>query len=676
MRNTLVFSLVLATTGGVPTSWARTNFLEMSLEELIKVKITVASTTQETLFDSVSTVSIISRSDLDRYGYRTVGQALETAPGFDVIRSYIFKDVPVARGVLPESYANKILFMINNVPLWSGVTGEPVIERINIQDVERIEILRGPASVQYGTNAYSGAVNVVLRDEAQTGGRVYVGLGSQSWRGGGASYSYRGERGQGYVAVSQFDEDGQRYPFRGENYFNGSDLTDQATLQDQQNIRNATAYYQYSDHHLLINLFDQEDNRFGARITMESGAGRTTDRTGSAIHYKFDHEIAENERLIASVQYDEHERAFSSLTTSTDVGGYRSSAHLKYLSRLLDHYDAEIGADYDYRYADRYRGFGFRTGITTDPNMAGQSIYEYSTFGQLGRQLNTQHRWQLGIRQSENELFGSNTSASATWIYQLDDANVIKFIWGQSYRAPSLFESFFVSGVASVFGNPELKPETAETYEITYLTSIDHSAEWLINVNVYHSIYEDKVFRNFGDIIDAEGNAQTRVNYYDNADTFSANGIEVELRYASPSQVTLFVNGSYVDGGDGDSVIDPVTGKDDYNFKYAPDFSAATGIAKAWNQWTFSAVARYRASAESGLIQQSVDASTVVDATLSYQHQASDLYKTGLASVTHRLRCENIFDEQPAMPEYVRGNIDELYLETEPRLLYQIELEY
>src|SRR4051812_47575131 len=136
---------------------------KMSLEELLGTRIALGSLETETIFNTPSTISVIDRESIERYNFLSLAEALRVLAGFDVGRTHLKREVPTSRGILQEHYSNKVLLMIDNVPAWNAVTGEASLDRIAIEDVERIEVLKGPASVLYGTNAYAGAVNVVLR---------------------------------------------------------------------------------------------------------------------------------------------------------------------------------------------------------------------------------------------------------------------------------------------------------------------------------------------------------------------------------------------------------------------------------------------------------------------------------------------------------------------------------
>jgi len=116
---------------------------KLSLAELGQVKVSVSSSHEESLFQTPSSVTVIDRKTIEAYRYSNLKEVLETVPGLEVNQTIIDRNVPTARGILQNFYANKILILIDNIPTWQPIYGEGSIERININDVEKIEILKG-----------------------------------------------------------------------------------------------------------------------------------------------------------------------------------------------------------------------------------------------------------------------------------------------------------------------------------------------------------------------------------------------------------------------------------------------------------------------------------------------------------------------------------------------------
>src|SRR5204862_6861024 len=91
-----------------------------------------------------------------------------------------------------------------------------------------------------------------------------------------------------------------------------------------------------------------------------------------------------------------------------------------------------------------------------------------------------------------NDLFGSNVSSRGTLVYRIDDTHSVKLIAGQSYRAPSFFELYFQTPANTVYGNPALEPETSDSVELAYVTTMRRV---FLQALLYHAGYDGKIFR-------------------------------------------------------------------------------------------------------------------------------------------------------------------------------------
>jgi outer membrane receptor for ferrienterochelin and colicin len=127
---------------------------DMSLEDLVNVKITVASKTEENISDAPGVISVITQDQLKRFGASTLGDILKRVPSFLGTTVYMTdRSVIASRGdqVMPSS--SHILLLINGRPireiLEGGIKSE-VYESFPVTVIERIEVIRGPGSVLYG----------------------------------------------------------------------------------------------------------------------------------------------------------------------------------------------------------------------------------------------------------------------------------------------------------------------------------------------------------------------------------------------------------------------------------------------------------------------------------------------------------------------------------------------
>lgn len=141
----------------------------MDLDQLMQIEITTTKSGQ-TAEEAPAVVEVVTREEIGQYGYRTVGEALRQIPGFAIVDDHLNTNVGV-RGFYaePGSGSEILKVMINGQPtsfrsLQANTFGQ---ELIPIDAVERIEIIRGPASTLYGANAFLGVVNIITRDPSR-----------------------------------------------------------------------------------------------------------------------------------------------------------------------------------------------------------------------------------------------------------------------------------------------------------------------------------------------------------------------------------------------------------------------------------------------------------------------------------------------------------------------------
>ena len=163
---------------------------QLSLEELGSVRVTTVSRKSEKLFDAPAAVYVISQEELRRSGVRSIPEALRMVPGLSVARAGAHDWAISARG-FTDIFANKLLVKIDGrtvySPLFSGVWWDT--QNTVLEDVDRIEIVRGPGAALWGANAVNGVINIITKPASATQG-VLVSAGAGSEDQGVASFRY------------------------------------------------------------------------------------------------------------------------------------------------------------------------------------------------------------------------------------------------------------------------------------------------------------------------------------------------------------------------------------------------------------------------------------------------------------------------------------------------------
>ena len=166
---------------------------DLSLEELMNETVTSVSKKEQKLNDAAAAIFVLSNDDLRRSGATTLADALRLVPGMDVGSINASQTAVSARG-FNGSFANKLLVLVDGravySPLFAGVFWD--LQQSTLEDVDRVEVIRGPGATLWGANAVNGVINVVTRSARDTlGGLLYGGGGEVHTATGGVRYGGR-----------------------------------------------------------------------------------------------------------------------------------------------------------------------------------------------------------------------------------------------------------------------------------------------------------------------------------------------------------------------------------------------------------------------------------------------------------------------------------------------------
>ncbi|MBI3122954.1 MAG: TonB-dependent receptor [Ignavibacteriales bacterium] len=628
----------------------------ISLEDLLKMGIEVASFTQKNIFNTPSTVSVIDKETIKRYNFTSIAEALNYVSGFSVTRSYLKRNIPTSRGILQDNYANKVLVMINGTPAWHASTGEGNLDRVNIADVERIEVLKGPASVLYGTNAYSGAVNIVIKKANGTSSAGRFKYGENGLISGGGNFSFNKDDYSVFVSANSTNERGSDFRFVDQVNVAGN-------VKQYIKTNNFTVNLGYKAHGLLFNAYNVDESYLGVTPRFSSGAGKNHNLNGYMFNYSFENSFSKEFHLNADVTLDWEQRVLSRTfddETRADIVGQRLSGVVNALYQATDQLSFQLGTEYAKKKSIKYDNISVQKGIVLEDNyMSGKSIYDFSLFGQTEFNF-APFDILAGVRYNKNELFGGNVSSRATLVYSIDSKNALKLVYGTSYRSPSLFELYFRTSTNTVFGNTKLQPEESTSFELSYVTSFGN---FFLQALAYYADYTNKIFRTTGTVILENGTSKNNVSIYTNGKKFSAKGFELDGKYQLTNNFDALFNYSYVSGDNGDEVA----GVSHYNFKYVPRHTAVVGLSKQFGDLSFSGLANY--ISERGSVKTKIGSSVVIDFNIGFTQ------KIGGYNLRHNLSAKNLFNKTILFPEYVSRALNDIPSGYARQIFYSLTFE-
>lgn len=166
---------------------------DLDIDDLVNVRVTSVARKEQTLTDVPAAVYVIRQDDLKRSGATSIAEALRAVPGLEVAQPMANSWAISGRG-FNNTIANGLLVLIDGrsvySPLQSGVFWD--VQDVFLEDVERIEVIRGPGGTLWGSNAVNGVINVITKSAEETQGVALIGGGGTEERAfGGARYGFK-----------------------------------------------------------------------------------------------------------------------------------------------------------------------------------------------------------------------------------------------------------------------------------------------------------------------------------------------------------------------------------------------------------------------------------------------------------------------------------------------------
>jgi iron complex outermembrane receptor protein len=189
-------TVTLMLLGGALYAQENPDLTSLSVDDLMNVEVTSVSRRGQKLSDTAAAVFVITQDDIQRSGATSIPEILRIVPGLDVARLTGNSWAISARGSNGQ-FSNKLLVMIDGrsvyTPLFAGVFWD--VQDTLIEDIDRIEVIRGPGGTLWGANAVNGIINIITKHAIETQGRL-ISVGGGDIDGSSASARYGGSLGR------------------------------------------------------------------------------------------------------------------------------------------------------------------------------------------------------------------------------------------------------------------------------------------------------------------------------------------------------------------------------------------------------------------------------------------------------------------------------------------------
>ncbi len=467
---------------------------KMDLEQLMDVELetVTASKYSQKLSETASSVTIVGKDQIKQFGHRTLSDVLRTVPGFFITNNRTYDNTGIRGFDQSADYNGRMLVMIdgnrmNETIYDSGFTDNTL--PIDMDLVERVEVVRGPGSSLYGNNAFFAAVNVITKQ-----GKDYQG-------------------GELAGAWSSFDSLKGRASY-GRKLANGLDLLASATgfNSDGQSLQMLEAATPANPLGASSGANNEHDKQFFAKanwgnFSFEGGYGRRFKGIpGGLFGVDFGQPASslQDSEAFVNMQYQKALSAKLDFTARAFFGDYDFKGQYRYGGMLISNLNHAWWNGFEMRLlSSHFDGHKLLAGVEAQENWQlkqyadtsppasvslddSRDTHRVGIFLQDDMDLTKQLKLSLGVRFDDSTLSSkSMVSPRVGLVYQPLTDTVFKLQYGKAFRSPTIAQQYYtVYGTPSQIANTGLQAEQIDTVTLAWEQAI--ARDWHFTTTGYY----------------------------------------------------------------------------------------------------------------------------------------------------------------------------------------------
>lgn len=455
---------------------------DLSLEELMEIPVFGASKYPQKLSEAPASVTTITREEIKRYGHRTLADILRSVPGFFVTDDRNYNYLGIRGFQRPGDYNTRFLLLLDghrvNDPLYQmAPLGRDF--PVDVDLIERVEVIRGPSFALYGSGAFFAVINVVTRRGADLRGAEISGAA-------GSFFAHHGRLSFGHQGKQDLD-----FLISG-SYYN-SPGPDRLYFPTFDRPGNNSGIASHCDHEMAYNFFSKLSYKdftilgvYGSRTkgiptgsfgtAFNDSRNKTLDTMGF-VDLKYEHTWPADWGLLARLHYhfntydgfywylQDEGRPFRVL--NRDLGRSQwLGGELQVTKRLFERHRFIAGAEFQQfleLYQRNYDAAPWQ--VYLDDRRQG-NFWAFFAQGELV--LNPKLRLFAGVRFDHYSTCGGTVNPRAALVYQPFPATTFKLLYNEGFRAPNASELYYQDGGYSTKANPNLRPEKVRAFEAVW----------------------------------------------------------------------------------------------------------------------------------------------------------------------------------------------------------------
>ena len=567
---------------------------DLSLEELSNLKVYSAGKKVEKVADIPASVVIVTREEIETYGYTNLNEILSSIPGLYPVNDYLYDSNFGVRGFWSDLPNRNIIIMVNGVRTTSNYDGTHEIAKISIpvEAIDRIEVVRGPMSVISGSGAFFGIVNIKTNELFQ-GEQLNTVSGlagtDNSLKLYGRSSGIQGDFKYN-INASVFNSEGIDQPFVDMNDtlsgYTGDLLGKNEKYFDMSGFfRNFSVDFQYSEsRNKIMFLFPSLDDGMDALMhttNITFGYDKIiNDKTRLNARLNYFYEMIEYNydwNIIADKDFYGHQDVFANgfdielLCFCKPVPELDLTTGINYRSILNVGTEMDLPGALDENLEHRYYSIDDDDNITTRAIFSQLEFRPHDKFKVVcGIRLEQMPEYTITyehanldsedytfteIRKnySGDKIYAVPRLAAILSIYQ---KNVLKFLYGMAINRPAYWQNRDHTLETNL---PSLEPEFIQTMEVNYISTI--SDKLTTNFSVFHNYLNNLITRNVG-----FDDQDYYYNYFSNGGEVETFGGEISFNVKPIDKLRFDLSGTYQKATDLNS--------EDIEVGYCPQFLA------------------------------------------------------------------------------------------------------
>jgi outer membrane receptor for ferrienterochelin and colicin len=520
---------------------------EASLEELGNIQVYGASKHLQSTSDAPSSVTVITADEIQKYGYRTLADILESVRGFYITYDRDYSFVGVRGFGRLGDFNPRILLLVDGHRINNNIDGQAMIGTEFLVDadlIERVEIIRGPSSSLYGADAFLAVINVITRKPTQRKG-LELSFASASF----ATFEGRATYSSQYKGIAMLLS-GTFYNSQGPTLFfpqfdspaTNYGITRNTDYEDFEHILATISFHGFT----LQGLFSARDKGVptGYYATVFNDPRTANLDYHQYLDLSYQHSVTEKWDLTARTSYDQvrlqapvvYATGLLDPSTTADVYSFRGNwwnGEAKLSGTFLQKHKISLGTEITNNLRqDQGEYYPIGNLFTPDP----YSSVIWALYAQDEFAITHTLTLSAGVRYDHYSSFGGTTNPRLALIYHLFHPTTLKLLYGTAFRAPQPFE--LTPDLGSFYGNNlALQPEKIRSIEGVVEQALGQ------NFTLSGSVFRNEIFN----LISLEMNPSDNQQQYENSDKATAAGVEIEFDGHLPSGIRGRASYSFVD---------------------------------------------------------------------------------------------------------------------------------